>query len=198
MKPPYAVPIFAVTFLVSFGSVAPADELAPLGNRQDLVEVAEPLPDSTSLVTPPEPLPPPSEPPRPLPPLGLLQAVEEAEVLETIDRWLVAWWQQQVEDYLSFYAEDFEVPRSLDRASWEEQRRRRLAAPRFIAIDIEAQEVVALSSGRYRARFIQHYRSDNYRDTVLKVLDFTREDGRWKIAREESKRPLLSSAQARL
>lgn len=174
---------------------AAADELAPL-QRGNLVRVPEPLPEEGSLVVPPEPLPQKTV----SPPLGsvLLLSAEEAEIMETVNRWLVAWWQQQVDDYLAFYAEDFQTPQELDRISWEEQRRQRLAAPAFIAIRIEPPEVIALGEDLYRARFIQHYRSDTYEDTVLKELDLTREGGRWKIRKEESRLPVLPDTQASL
>ena len=174
---------------------ATADELAPL-ERQSLVKVEEPLPEESSLVAPPEPLPQTNTSP-PVDSL-LIRSAREAEIVETVDRWLVAWWQQEVDEYLAFYADDFAPPEDLDRAAWEEQRRRRLAAPAFISIRIEPPEVIALGGERYRARFIQHYRSDTYEDTVLKELDLTREEGRWKIQREESRLPILSTSRASL
>ncbi len=191
------------SFLVAMFLLLPslqgtADASAPLRQGPDLVQVPEPLPDSSSLVTPQEPLPPAEPEGLPLAPFRLLRATDEVEILETVDRWLLAWWRQKVDDYLSFYAKDFEVPENLDRRAWEEQRRVRLVAPAFITIDIEAREITALSEHQYRAQFIQHYRSDTYQDTVLKVLELIRENGRWKIQREESKLPLLPSTQANL
>ena len=196
---PTAALLLAATLAVILCGPAAADHLAPLGS-QSLVEVAEPLPPAAPLVAPAEPLPvPPAVAEEaPIVPLGLLRSAEEVEVLETLDRWVDAWWRQKVEAYLDFYAADFRLPDSLDRDAWEELRRERLSAPTFISIRIESPRVIELGESQYQAQFIQHYRSDSYQDTVYKVLDLTREGGRWKIQREESRQPVPEAAQASL
>lgn len=188
-----------MALLAAFGGAAQAAEPSSV-RPPDLVRVPEPLPEGSALVAPEEPLPaPPVMPLEPLPVrLELLRSAEQAEVVETVNRWITAWWQQEVDAYLGFYAEDFQVPEELDREAWERLRRERLIAPSFISLRIEAPQVMPVGEQTYRAKFLQHYRSDSYQDTVVKILDLTREDGQWKILREESSEPLSPSAQARL
>jgi len=157
------------------------------------VRVEEPLPKD--LVTPPEPLPEGSEDLKPLPQEpGAVEAGDEPtdlvaakdELLTTVQQWARAWGEQEVESYLTFYAESFETPEEMARGEWEMQRRERLQAPTFIEVTIEDPKVQSLSQSSGRVEFIQRYTSDRYSDTVRKTLQLTRARERWRILREEA------------
>ena len=56
----------------------------------------------------------------------------------------------------------------------------------FIQISVTALETEVVSESRGRAVFTQGYRSNTYQDSVRKVLELVREDGRWKILEEKT------------
>ena len=69
-------------------------------------------------------------------------------------------------------------------ATWEELRRRRLAAPRYIRISLALLEVERPAPGRAVARFVQSYESDRFSDTVTKALEMAHTDAGWRIVSE--------------
>lgn len=111
-------------------------------------------------------------------------AVRPTEIVDTLRAWATAWSRQRFDDYLSFYAADFEPPDGLDRAAWEAARRERIAAPGWIRVALTLVEVEETGAGTAEARFVQSYRSERYNDLVRKHLTMVREDGEWKIAAE--------------
>jgi len=96
---------------------------------------------------------------------------------------------RDVAAYLDAYAADFEPGEGVSRQRWEAQRRRRVAGPAFIEVNVEDPEVTFRGDGRAAVSFRQSYRSDRYRDRVRKTLEFVREDGGWKIIRERAQDP---------
>ena len=55
-----------------------------------------------------------------------------------------------------------------------------------IALTLEKVNVVA-DAKKAEARFIQHYASGKFSDTVAKVLNFENDKGHWLIVKETSK-----------
>lgn len=103
-----------------------------------------------------------------------------------VDGWSRAWSAQDVDAYLSYYARGFEPAGGGSRSHWAATRRQRLQVPEFIQISITALEAEPVSESRGRVSFDQGYRSNTYQDSVRKVLELIREDGRWKILEEKS------------
>ena len=119
------------------------------------------------------------------------EAPEKAEQgvaagLDMVAAWASAWSQQRVDDYLSFYSDDFRPPRGMGLAEWGELRRSRFLKPRRIEVGITELDAVLESPRRCRVSFLQFYASDSYRDTTRKILVLTLEDGRWQILEERA------------
>jgi len=104
---------------------------------------------------------------------------------ELVDSWADAWSEGRVEDYLSFYSQDFQPDDGSSRRQWRASRVERLSAPQYIRVSITALDLQVQDSDRVRATFFQNYRSERFEDTVRKSLDLALEsDGRWRILRE--------------
>jgi len=100
-----------------------------------------------------------------------------------LEAWAKAWSDQRADDYLRFYAGDFEVPEGMTRSDWERLRRDKLAAPDFIKVSITLLDSSTSEQGA-DVTFSQSYESDRFSDVVTKTLTLTREMGEWKILRE--------------
>ncbi len=164
-----------------------------------LVQVQEPLPSSEPLVVPEEPL---SDDSELAPPIssGLEESKQEptseeyeepeisaSAVRAAVESWVQAWQSGQAQAYFSWYSRDFRPSRGLSREAWEDQRRKRVSEPEFIAVELQEVQVrVSGNSGRARVEFVQKYRSNLYQDAVRKVLDLQRETGEWKILQEQA------------
>lgn len=111
------------------------------------------------------------------------------ELAEMVKAWAAAWSEQRVKEYLAFYAADFEPADFASRPAWEAMRRQRVAAPSFIEVEVDLDSMVVHESnpGEASATFTQSYRSDRFGDTVEKTLDLVREQGAWRIRRENSR-----------
>ena len=106
------------------------------------------------------------------------------EVLSALNMWAKAWSENDVPGYLSHYATDFKTPNGEPRASWEAQRKARIAKPRKIQVDVESPKVVFSDSGRVTVTFRQRYRSDDLNISSSKTLVMVKMGDRWLIQQE--------------
>ena len=109
------------------------------------------------------------------------EAETERAVWQVVQSWADAWAGQQADVYLSFYDSRFVPADGRSRSEWEDLRRQRLAAPRFIRISLAQLEVERPTPDRAIARFIQSYESDRFRDTVTKALEMVPTGAGWRI-----------------
>ncbi|MBT8131103.1 MAG: DUF4440 domain-containing protein, partial [Gammaproteobacteria bacterium] len=84
------------------------------------------------------------------------------------------------------YAANFTPANGASRSNWVAYRRDRLSNPSFIQVDVGDIDVEMLGANRARATFVQGYRSDSYRDQVIKTLTMTRTSAGWQISSEVS------------
>ncbi|MFQ5348823.1 MAG: SH3 domain-containing protein [Thermoanaerobaculia bacterium] len=146
---------------------------APIGPPPEPSKISVRMPAAAEVEKPAEA---PAEPP--VPPTDAAIAAVRA--------WATAWSDQRVDDYLSFYAAEFQPPNGLGRTAWEAQRRQRLTQPRYIRVTITALTAELAGDGTVRASFGQEYESDTFADRVTKVLTLTGEDGSWRIVAEQA------------
>ncbi len=106
-----------------------------------------------------------------------------ADVREAINNWAKAWSSKDADTYLAAYSTEFRPEGGISRATWEAQRRDRIARPKKIRVGVVNPRASALGDGRVRVLFNQEYESDSFSDTVTKVLEL-RDEGGWKILRE--------------
>lgn len=105
-------------------------------------------------------------------------------LLKTVEGWRAAWSGQDVDSYLSFYSPDF-APDNMSRKSWEQQRRQKISAPKWIKVEL-GEPQVAIVDSRAIIRFEQNYSASGYQDKVVKELEMDKENGEWKIVKETS------------
>lgn len=115
-----------------------------------------------------------------------LDAAGKKAILAAVGGWTAAWSAQHVDAFLAYYSSDFKPSDGLTWEEWVARRRSRFHKPGFITISVDQLKVEATSDATARVEFIQTYKSDNYLDQVLKILDIRRENGDWKIYREHS------------
>ena len=117
-------------------------------------------------------------------PDAAVEAAPEPRPADLVEEWARAWSEQRVDDYLATYSPRFEPDGRLSREAWEERRRARLLAPRWIEVGLAFVEIEETGPDRVRVRFVQEYQSDSFHDVVRKYLDLGREADGWKILRE--------------
>ena len=118
-------------------------------------------------------------------PATLTPAMRE-EVQAAIDLWASAWSDQNVEQYLSAYAADFDVPGRQSRRQWEGLRRSRLTRPSRIEVSLSYDLFELLPDSQVQVDFTQIYDSNLFSDKTRKRLLLKKEDEQWKIASEQS------------
>lgn len=105
-------------------------------------------------------------------------------VQNVVEAWAAAWSAKDLPGYFAAYAETFAPEGGVARNTWENQRRDRISAPKRIKVGVSDVKVAANSAGGVTVSFRQAYESDNFADSVVKLLDLTNTPGGWKIARE--------------
>ncbi|TAK91832.1 MAG: outer membrane protein assembly factor BamE [Burkholderiaceae bacterium] len=109
---------------------------------------------------------------------------EETAVRTVIESWRAAWSGQDVKTYLSHYARSFK-PQDVTRSVWQVHRKIALTAPKTITVTLDEIEINVADAGHASAQFRQDYRSDRLTEAGRKTLTLVKEDGQWKIAREQ-------------
>ena len=109
---------------------------------------------------------------------------QEAKVVEALNAWAEAWRTRDEESYLAAYAPSFRPAGGQTREEWEKRRRLLLGVSRNIDLQIDGVAAEAITEDRAQVSFRQFYRSDSYRDAVIKQLKFVRVDNRWLIEEE--------------
>lgn len=110
---------------------------------------------------------------------------DEEALLQTVNVWAQAWAARDLSVYLSAYDPAFVPQGGGSRADWEKRRRLLLGKARNIDIRIDSASVEHHDSGEATVTFNQFYRSDTFRDAVVKQLRLTPRDGRWMIVEEK-------------
>jgi len=109
------------------------------------------------------------------------------ELKRFVKGWIEAWKNKDILRYSEYYAGSF-VGRDMNKAEWLNSKREKFRNAASIDIRTEDFEAIVKRS-RTVVRFKQHYSSDNYSDTGLKILIMLKENGEWRI-RSERWRPL--------
>ncbi|HEY9098501.1 MAG TPA: outer membrane protein assembly factor BamE [Thiobacillus sp.] len=105
-------------------------------------------------------------------------------VLSALNAWVNAWARRDDEAYLAAYDASFVPQGGASRAAWEKSRRTLLGVAKNIEVRIDSPSVDYLEDGVANVTFNQFYRSDSYRDAVVKQLRMQERDGQWLIAEE--------------
>jgi len=110
----------------------------------------------------------------------------EQDILAATRQWAKAWATKDAASYLAHYHPQFKPSHGLSRSSWEEQRKQRIAKPRFIEIEITDAEIIVEGETQAKIEFLQTYRSNTYNDESRKYLRMKKDGNDWKIVREVS------------
>ena len=103
---------------------------------------------------------------------------------ESIDAWLTAWADQDMDGYFESYDENFE-PRYDDSVSaWRRNRTRVITNAGSIDLTLSELSVVAEEDGKIEVNFWLDYESPTYRDSTLKKLVLSNASSRWLIVEE--------------
>jgi len=108
----------------------------------------------------------------------------EEGVLQALKSWSEAWAQRNEEAYLAAYGQDFVAQGGVTRADWEKRRRLLLGQAKNIDLKIDSPSVEMAPDGSALVTFNQYYRSDSYRDAVVKQIKMVQRGGRWMITEE--------------
>jgi len=108
----------------------------------------------------------------------------DAAVLKAVEAWAKAWAARDETTYLAAYDETFVPAGGIRRADWEKQRRLLLGRAASIEVRVESPTVERNADGSASVTFNQFYRSDSFRDAVVKRLRLIEREGDWRIVEE--------------
>lgn len=111
---------------------------------------------------------------------------------ERVKAWAAAWSAKTYAAYADFYAPSFVPADGSSRASWARQRAQRLAKPDRVQVEVRNFSLNEVAKNVFVAEFEQRYTSDSYSDRTLKMLQWVKAGGEWRIERE-AVRPIPSS-----
>ena len=112
------------------------------------------------------------------------EVAPERAVAEALKAWTTAWAGRNVKAYLDAYAPGIVPTGSGSRAAWEAGRKAALDRAKDISLDVRDIKLVVRDERHASTVFKQAYRSEQFKDVVLKTLEWERIDGRWLIVRE--------------
>ena len=98
-------------------------------------------------------------------------------------QWAQAWSEKDFDGYRASYADGYSAKFDSHR-QWVDYRRKRILRPGDIKVEVSDFKVRKRGDDRASVDFTQAFSSPNYKDRVVKRLDFERYDSQWKIASE--------------
>ncbi len=98
--------------------------------------------------------------------------------------WTMNWTSRNVQAYLDSYSKTFMPADGSSFSSWSSKRKAALERAGDIRIDLADVKVELVDATHASTSFTQHYSAAQYQDTVKKVLQWERIDGRWLITSE--------------
>lgn len=114
-----------------------------------------------------------------------LQSLLKVDINFRIDQWRKAWEVGFVDDYLSFYSEQFTPASELEREQWVAQRKQRIRPSKKIDLVMDNFDVVFASDNTVSTvSFDQRYRSGRYVESSRKQLVLHKQQQEWKIMSE--------------
>ena len=156
------------------------DNVAPIQACLDPCSKPEKQEVQVAAVAPPEP-----------PPAAIIKTAQPEEntreVLDTVTAWADAWSAQNVEKYLSFYADDFKTPHGESRAEWAATRKQRVSTPKSIKVIISRASVKFSDKSHATVKFRQHYRASHLKVAGSKTLLMVKSGNKWLIQEERSR-----------
>jgi murein L,D-transpeptidase YafK len=109
---------------------------------------------------------------------------QEGDTVKTIiDDWKTAWEQKDIDNYISYYSEDFRS-QDMNINQWKRYKDRLYHQYNTIKVNIEDLRLLHYD-GYIVAVFKQEYSSDSLRDIGIKRLYLTKRDKDWRISAEE-------------
>lgn len=108
------------------------------------------------------------------------------QVQASIDLWAAAWSDQNIDQYLAIYSDEFAVPGRQSRRQWEGLRRTRLARPSRIDVKVTYNSFEVVAPNTVQVDFNQAYDSNLYSDKTLKRLVMKKVGDLWRIISETS------------
>lgn len=114
-----------------------------------------------------------------------LAAASAAPVLKSLNEWAETWARRDSAAHFAAYDARFVPQDGGSRADWEKRKRQVMSAAKSIEIKIDSSSVERADGGIATVTFKQFYRSDSYRDAVVKQLRMVERDGRWLIVEEK-------------
>ena len=111
-------------------------------------------------------------------------ANDESAVLDAVNAWAKAWSDQNVDQYLSSYAESFKTPKGESRKSWEAMRRDRVSRPKSITVEVNNPTVKLETADQAKVQFNQRYIANGKPQVTRKTLMMVKVNGNWQIEQE--------------
>jgi adhesin transport system outer membrane protein len=112
------------------------------------------------------------------------ETTPERAVAEALKAWTTAWSDRNAQAYLDAYAPAFAPADGSTREAWAAKRKRALERAKEISLDIRDIKLAVRDARHASTVFRQAYRSEQFKDVVLKTLEWERVDGRWLIVGE--------------
>ncbi|MBR7798819.1 L,D-transpeptidase family protein [Undibacterium fentianense] len=112
-------------------------------------------------------------------------AKAQAEVMQSVNRWLNVWSSKNTTAYLAHYAKDFQTPNGESRKSWMEERRARIEGKGKISVKIDTP-TIQIEGNLATVKFRQNYQSGALVASSRKTLVMVKQDGKWLIKQEKT------------
>lgn len=159
---------------VALGKAAPPPAPAIQTAAADKVKIIEAAAPAETKLSPPEKS-------------SKIAVDSSSEIMATVNAWAAAWSAQNVDAYLSFYADDFITPGGDSRAAWIATRKERILAPKSIQVAIGKATVKFNGNDHATVKFRQSYNANHLKASGNKTLLMVKSGGKWLIQEERAK-----------
>jgi len=108
----------------------------------------------------------------------------QSELRNFVVAWAESWSSGNFEQYLQYYAQDFDPPGDLSIEEWQTARRGKLGKGGSLTVVPETLQVTEAAEDRVVVQFVQTSQLEGVTSTLRKGLVLVRENGAWRIKQE--------------
>ncbi len=109
---------------------------------------------------------------------------EANRIKSQVESWRKAWERKRLNEYIAHYHPAF-IGNNKNLTEWEQYKKKLNKKYKKISVNVSGLSV-KINDKKAKAYFTQRYRSDTFRITGYKILEFKKKDGSWKIFREKA------------
>ena len=118
-------------------------------------------------------------------PIATFSGDPTIHVLSSINSWVTAWNNRDIDSYLSHFAENFKPQKNIANKDWADSKRKTFSEASFISVKLEQMIITPMGENQVTVKFRQIYESDSLKEQTFSSIVLEPAAERWLIISQQ-------------